>query len=133
MRTKNFLYIINKRPHLDNGGPIDANQSASAKALKAANRDGKLTLLQKDAFVKPRPAEEFYDTYKDPQQVQNLAVDRMHHTQIQNLRKILALWKEETGDTVPSQLTPDWYDRETGEALPSKGTRGEMPGASRKA
>jgi N-sulfoglucosamine sulfohydrolase len=129
VRTKDFLYIVNKRPHLDNGGPIDANQSTSAKALKAARKNGRLTPLQNDAFVTPRPAEEFFDQFKDPWQVQNLIGNKAYSNQIQSLKNVLALWKEETGDTVPEHLTPDWYDRETGDALPAKDKRGEMPGA----
>lgn len=130
VRTKDFLYIINKRPKLDNGGPIDANQSPSAKALKEARKTGKLSPLQEDAFKVPRSSEEFFDNFKDPSQAENLIGNNAYSKQIRILKKVLAQWQNDTGDTTPENLTPDWYDRETGEALPAKDKRGEMPGAA---
>ncbi|WP_221392959.1 sulfatase [Dyadobacter sp. NIV53] len=133
VRSKEFLYIINKRTELDNGGPIDANQSTSAKALKDAKANGKLTLLQKDIFVTPRPAEEFFDNFKDPLQSRNEIVNKTYSVQVSELRSKLKQWQDETGDTVPENLTPDWYHRETGKPLPENGKRGEMPGSAKKA
>lgn len=130
VRSRDFLYIINKRPELDNGGPIDANQSPSAKALKAA---GKLTVLQKDALLKPRPTEEFFDNRKDPLQTHNAIANKSYATQLAEHRAILEQWQQETGDTEPKSITPDWYHRETGEPVASNGQRGEMPGSSKKA
>jgi N-sulfoglucosamine sulfohydrolase len=68
IRTDSFLYILNKHPVWDNGGPIDANQSPSAQSLKAAFKHGELDSLQRDAYLQPRPAEEFYNNFKDPLQ-----------------------------------------------------------------
>lgn len=133
VRSKDFLYIINKRTELDNGGPIDANQSPSAQALKAANKQGTLTLLQKDAFLTPRPAEEFFDCFKDPSQMTNQVSNQAYASQVVVLQTILRQWQDETGDTVPEKLTPDWYDRQTGKPLAENGKRGEMPGTSKKA
>lgn len=133
VRTKDFLYIINKRTQFDNGGPIDANQSPAAKSLKVSRQNGKLTPLQNDAFEVPRPAESFFDQSKDPLQTTDLIQNQAYNNQIQALKKILAQWTQETGDTVPQELTPDWYDRVTGEPLPAKDRRGEMPGASKRA
>ncbi|MCF2488669.1 sulfatase [Dyadobacter sp. CY347] len=133
VRTNDFLYVINKRTEFDNGGPIDANQSASAKALKSAKANGKLTLLQNDALLTPRPAEEFFDNFKDPLQSRNEIKNKTFATPIAELRKVLKQWQDETGDTEPANLTPDWYDRETGEPTAAKDKRGEMPGAAKKA
>ncbi len=133
VRTKDFLYIINKRSEWDNGGPIDANQSPSAKALQAAKSNGKLTILQNDALLKPRPAEEFFDNQKDPLQMKNEAGNKAYSAQVSELRRILKQWQDQTGDTEPSNLTPDWYDRETGEPTANKDKRGEMPGSAKKA
>ncbi|MCF0064623.1 sulfatase [Dyadobacter chenwenxiniae] len=133
VRSKDFLYIMNKRPEWDNGGPIDANQSPSAKALKAAKASGGLTVLQNDALLKPRPAEEFFDNQKDPLQTKNEVGNKAYAAQVNELRRMLKQWQDETGDTEPANLTPDWYDRETGEPTASKDKRGEMPGAARKA
>jgi N-sulfoglucosamine sulfohydrolase len=133
VRSKDFLYVVNKRTKLDNGGPIDANQSPSAKALKTANAVGKLTVLQKDVFVKPRPAEEFFDNFKNPLQSQNEINNKTYAAAVAELRSVLKQWQDATGDTVPVNLTPDWYDRETGKPLPAKDKRGEMPGSAKKA
>lgn len=133
VRSKDFLYVINKRTDFDNGGPIDANQSPSAKALKAAKANGKLTVLQKDVFLTPRHAEEFFDNFKDPLQSQNEIQNKTYAAPLSELRSVLKKWQDETGDTVPENLTPDWYDRETGKALPGKDKRGEMPGSAKKA
>jgi N-sulfoglucosamine sulfohydrolase len=133
VRTKDFLYVINKRVNLDNGGPIDANQSPSAKALNAAKETGKLTLLQKDIFANPRPAEEFFDCFKDPLNAQNVISNKTYAEQVTLLKKVLKQWQQETGDTEPQHLTPDWYDRKTGNSLPANGQRGEMPGKSKNA
>ncbi len=134
VRTRDFLYVINKRPELTNEGPIDANQSPSAQDLKAADQS-KLTPIQRDIFRSPRPEEEFFDLRKDLVQENNLINDPAYAQEVEKLRKVLNQWQEETGDTVPETLTPDWYHRETGKPLAAQkqSLRGEMPGASRKA
>lgn len=131
VRTKDFLYILNERPQYDNGGPIDANQSPSAKALK--DNGDVLTAYQAEALRKPTPREEFFDHTKDPLQERNLFGEKAYAKDIDRLKQVLKQWQEETGDNVPAALTPDWYDRFTGAALPAKGSRGEMPGSARNA
>lgn len=133
VRTKDYLYLINKRPQYTNEGPIDANQSPSALALRSARQSGTLSTIQNDVFMTPRPEEEFFDCRTDPIQETNLISDPAYKGQVARLRNILEKWQEKTGDTVPETLTPDWYDRTTGKPLPAKGTRGEMPGQARQA
>lgn len=133
VRTTDFLYILNGRPKLTNEGPIDANQSPSAHALKAAKKEGSISDYQKEIFLSPRPREEFYDNRKDPLQAHNLIGDMHYKKQISTLKKILNQWQTETGDTTPEKLTPDWYHRENGTELPTKNKRGEMPGKSKNA
>lgn len=133
VRTENYLYILNLRPDLDNGGPIDANQSPAAHDLKGAKAEHHLSPLQADIFLKPRSREEFYDLKKDPDQRQNRVLDEKYAGPLREARSKLKSWQEETGDSAPVHLTPDWYDRETGKPTAQKGRRGEMPGASRNA
>ncbi|MCD2422226.1 sulfatase [Niabella pedocola] len=128
VRTKDFLYIFNARPQFDNGGPIDANQSPSAHSLK--QRAGQLTVLQQDALQQPRPREEFFVMAGDPLQTRNEIDNPKYREQVQALRHKLKQWQQETGDTQPVHLTPDWYHRITGNALPQKNIRGAMPGAA---
>lgn len=133
VRTKDFLYLVNARPALTNCGPIDSNQSPSHLALKAAKEEGEITALQHDVFLTPRPVEEFYHCQRDTLQAHNLINDTEYTTIIDQLQSTLDLWRQQTGDTEPETLTPDWYHRQTGEALGAKGVRGEMPGAAKNA
>ena len=133
VRTKDYLYLVNLRPELTNAGPIDSNQSPSHLALKAAKEDGSLTALQNDVFLTPRPTEEFYNCQQDSLHEHNLINDPEYTTMVEQSRETLRQWQQQTGDTEPESLTPDWYHRDTGEALDAKGTRGEMPGSARSA
>lgn len=133
VRTKDFLYIFNGRPQFANQGPLDAVNSPSFKALLAAKEKGDLTTLQNDIFLAPRPAEELYALDKDKDQVNNLASDSRFATTKKKLSGVLARWQNETGDTQPMALTPDWYDRITGEKTDKNKIRGEMPGKAKEA
>lgn len=124
-----FQYIRNSRPALNNTGAIDVNQSPAAQDLYAAWQQGALSPLQADPFIQPRAAEELYDLQTDPLQTRNLAADKKYKPELERLRKVLDTWQEETKDSLPASLTPDWYHRVTGAPLETKGNRGTMPGA----
>jgi arylsulfatase A-like enzyme len=130
VRTSKLLYILNLRPNLANQGPLDAVNSPSFKAVLKARSNGSLTPLQQDLFLNPRPAEELFDVLEDPLQQTNLIASAKNKKDLEKLRQILKQWQDQTGDTRPINLTRDWYGRETGETLPEKDKRGEMPGAS---
>lgn len=131
VRTKDFLYIRNERPQYANEGPIDANQSPSAKDLKDNHQ--LLNDYQREVLKKPRPKEEFFINKEDLLQEYNRIDDSTYSHEVSALKTILQQWQEETGDSLPEHLTPDWYDRETGESLLTRNKRGEMPGASKDA
>lgn len=133
VRTLDHLLIVNQRPHLANQGPLDALTSASMESLLEGLEEESLTSLQASIFTQPRVTEELYDVKVDSLQVNNLAADSTYASVLDHLRVTLTKWQQETGDTVPDSLTKDWYDRTTGEALPNKGIRGEMPGAAKNA
>ena len=133
VRSKDFLYLINKRPDLDNGGSIDVNQSPSAKALKEARKAGKLSSFQNDVFLAPRPTEEFFDCREDPIQARNEVNNPKFADEVARLRRVLTQWQDETGDSFPEKPTPDWYHRETGKPLPEQNHRGELPGQANNA
>ena len=88
----------------------------------------KLTEAQKDVFIVPRSIEELFDCRKDPWQITNLTALPAYSDQLKNLRQVMKQWQKETDDFNPVKLTKDWYNRENGEPLQSKGVRGEMPG-----
>jgi arylsulfatase len=132
VRHGHWLYIRNNLPELasicQESGPV----FPAAKELWAAHDAGKLNADQQDIFLKPRPREELYDVKRDPQQLRNLAGDPAAADALAELRTALDRWTEETGDTVPKNLTP---------TVPLTGRkdrqadfqRGEMPGAGRDA
>lgn len=128
IRTKDFLYVLNSRPWLTNCGPADSKGSPTQAALNNLRDEGKLTPAQADVFIVPRPAEELYDVKNDPEQLLNMASMPEYQEQLNEMRRLLNNWQFNTGDTTPDDLTPDWYDRETGKALKIEQHRGTMPG-----
>lgn len=128
IRTQDFLYVLNSRPWLTNCGPADSKSSPTQHALNKLRDEGSLTPAQTDVFVVPRPAEELYVIKADPQQLINVASLPKYQSELNVLRSLLNNWRSNTGDTTPKDLTPDWYDRETGKVLKTDNRRGTMPG-----
>lgn len=129
IRTKDYLYVLNSRPNLTNGGPADSKKSGTQYALNEARDKGKLTQAQADVFMAPRPAEELFDVSNDPEQFLNLASMPGYQEKLKEMRTLLKNWQFNTGDSTPYDLTPDWYDRETGDPLKIERKRGTMPGS----
>jgi len=129
--TEKYLLIENKRPNLDAQGSQDVMTGGSGVSLRKGYKDDKLNSLQKDIFVTPRSSIELYDRNNDPENVTNIAATQPE--KVKELQAILHKWKEETGDTEPTNLTPDWYSRQTMDKLPTSKKRGEMPGKSKSA
>lgn len=130
VRTEDFLYIVNRRPSLD-AADHGLRPSPSTQDLRKLRDSGRLTAAQADVFVTPRPYEELYDVKNDPLQLVNLAAVPKYAAPLAQLRKVLRQWQEETADSEPGSLTGDWYDRESGKALNTKGVRGNMPGGEK--
>ena len=132
--TKDFLYILNSRPQFTNLGPADALAGTSFSELLKARENGTITPMQAEIFLQPRPAEELYRNSSDPDQFKNLATDQQYAGKLNELRKVLKEWMDETGDDIPEHLTVDWYLKAPGQAKTEQfGVRGEMPGTSRQA
>lgn len=130
VRTEDYLLIVNKRTALDNQGGIDSNQSDAAKDLRDALKADKLNVLQRNVFLKPRPAIELYNNPTDKLQENNLAEKSQYQPVVTKLKTVLETWQKETGDTEPENLTPDWYDRKKGKKIATRGKRGSMPGST---
>lgn len=128
IRTKDFLYVLNKRPNLSNGGPADSKTSATQQSLNQLREKGELAPAQADIFMIPRPKEELFDLENDPEQILNVASLSQYQRKLVELRSRLKNWQMNTGDTTPDHVTPDWFDRETGKALNVERQRGTMPG-----
>ncbi|MCD6598317.1 MAG: sulfatase [Bacteroidales bacterium] len=129
LRNKDYMYILNSRPLAPQMGPLDAIGSPSFKELKILKDSGKLSAIQTDVFMVPRPNEELYDYHLDSLQLLNVSSLPEYSKILVDLRKILKEWMEETGDNIPVNLTKSWYFREPG-IMKTKdyNVRGEMPG-----
>jgi hypothetical protein len=132
IRTKDFLYVLNSRPNLTNCGPADSKDSPTQHSLNTVRNEGALTPAQVDIFVSPRPAEELFDVKSDPLQLVNLASLPSYQEKLKEMRMLLKKWQYNTGDSVPENITHDWYDRETGKALKIERKRGTMPGIKKR-
>ena len=111
------MYLWNARPNLTNCGSADSKNSATQHALNKVKAEGKLTPAQADIFVVPRPEEELFDLSLEKEQLLNVASLERYQDKLKSLRGLLQKWMNETGDTTPDNLTPDWFDRETGAPL----------------
>ena len=129
VRQGNFVYLRNAWPLLPQPGASDTFYNPSADALKARHAQGRLTTLQANVFLQPRPAEEFFDLAADPGQEHNLAYAEPVPGALVKLRAVLTRWTEETGDTVPAKPTPTNVIYDTG-AKTTEFWRGEPPGAA---
>lgn len=119
VRDGRYLFVLNERPKLAWQGPADSVRSDSHQQLRVLRDEGDLTPAQADVFLSPRPTVALYDTQTDPQQLENLAGQREHAEIESRLAAVLEQWMEATGDSVPERLSPDTFDRETGDRLPS--------------
>ncbi len=117
IRKEGFLYIINKRPEQPWQGPADSVRSPSHLALQAKRDEGRLNKAQADVFLAPRPTEELYKFDADRDQLNNLASNPEYAEIKARLKQQLALWQEQTLDSVPESLSPDRFDREKGKAI----------------
>ena len=125
VRTTDFVLVKNFRPRLPWQGPADSVRSPSHRRLLALQQTGKLTAAQQDVFLEPRPNVEFYNMSTDPYQLTNLAQQPRYGAGKEELLDILNQWMDRTGDSVPAGISPDTFDRETGERLPQPDT---LPG-----
>ncbi len=99
------------------------------KELWDAADAGQLTPAQALLTKAPQPAEMLFTVKQDPHQFVNLADDAKHRETLERMRKLLARWQEETGDSVPVHPTPDrgpLHEGGNGETV-----RGDFPGAAR--
>ncbi len=120
VRTTRYKYIRNDYPDLPNTPPADAGRSPTFQAMRKLQHQSKLTPDQQSVFQSPRPTEELYDLEIDPNELHNLAGRPEHADTLNQLRQALAHHAKRTGDWMPSQRTPDEFDRETGDPTPAR-------------
>ena len=124
VRDGRWLFIQNDRPQFAMQGPADSVRSPTHQALReAANSSQPLTPVQADVIAAPRSRTELYDTIGDPHQVHNLAEQAAYSSVKSRLSEALNTWRRKTGDDTPKRITPDAWDRNTGESLELGKTR----------
>jgi arylsulfatase A-like enzyme len=119
-RSQKYKYIKNDDHERPLTPPADAVRSPTFVAMRRIREAGRLAPAQRACFVSPRPVEELYDVGADPHELVNLAGDPTYAEILADMRRALSKWVRETGDVVPEGLSPDEFDRETGEPLPDR-------------
>ena len=145
VRRGNYVYIKNSTPSLIGFNspqqihkkPDEIKGSTASTDLIEGYWNGTLSEPQKFIVEAPAPEELLFEISKDPHQINNLADDPKHAEELNRMRKLLAEWTEQTGDTTPplEKMTPDRNDRRTGKSLQPKGRPpgGEFPGQTTRA
>lgn len=135
VRWGDYLLLRNHRPELAWQGPADSVRSPSHRRLQQLRDAAQLSAAQADVFLSPRPEWELYNVRQDPYQLHNLADDESLADRRQQLADALDRWTEQTGDSVPDRISPDTFDRETGQRLepPPDDAGAITPGEDRQA
>ena len=120
VRSLRYKYIRNDYPDLPATPPADVGRSLTFAAMRRLRAQGRLNKHQMACFVKPRPAEELYDTVNDPHELRNLADDPRYADVLAEHRRALEDWSKRTAFEIPKTRTPDEFDRETGKPLPNR-------------
>ena len=98
VRDKRYKYIRNYNPHQIYGQFIAYMfQTDTTRIWKEMFDQGKLNDIQ-SAFWKTKPPIEFYDTLKDPHEVNNLANSQSHASHRERLAAELHRWQMEIRD-----------------------------------
>lgn len=120
VRTERFKYIKNNDFELTLSPPADAVRSPTFETMRLLRDAKKLNDAQMACFKAPRAQEELYDLDADPHELINIASDPKHAETLKQLRSALETWAVETKDFIPSPLTRDEFDRETGVPKPDR-------------
>ncbi len=128
VRDGRYMLLRNFRPQLALQGPADSVRSPSFQALRAAREKPEpLPPIQQDVFLAPRPEVELYDTRADPHQISNLAGRPEFDAVQKRLLSALEKWMEQTGDSVPAEISPDMFNRASGAALGARRNQAYRP------
>lgn len=126
VRMGDWIYIRNNWPNKRNlSGESDPHRFPAAKELWNMHEKGELTPAQALITLLPQPAEELYNIKDDPHNLNNMIYEPDIHDVLHQMRSLLTLWTNQTGDNIPDDPTPHKATMD-GELMEWK--RGEMPG-----
>lgn len=142
VRFDDYLYIKNNFPDQPNLSYESDTRYPSGQALWEAQAAGETLPYQQQIFADPQPSEELYQVSKDPYQIRNQASHPAYAARLEQARRLLTMWTEQTGDTIPTNPMPNRHapprivdgnilprGERTGDPHPNA----EFPGASRNA
>lgn len=142
VRFRDYLYIKNNYPDIPNLMYESDTRYPSGKELWAAHAAGQTLWHQQQLFGHPLPAEQLFQVSRDPHQLWNLVDLPAYAGALNQARRLLADWTEQTGDSIPENPTPDRHDppRIVDRAIIPRGERhgpanphAEFPGTSNQA
>jgi N-sulfoglucosamine sulfohydrolase len=115
VRTARYRLVHNAYIELPFCSPADVSTSPSWRDLYALKESRRLAESQRQLFDVPRPEIEFYDTERDPFELENLAARPEHQARIAEHFALLEDWRKATGDFSPERRRRAGYaDRVTG-------------------
>lgn len=100
VRDDRYRYIQNfmpERPFLQKNR-YKIHAYPMLRLILKLQKEGKLSGPPAALVANRRPAEELYDTWKDPHEIHNLAQERGHAETLARLRHVLAQWIKDSGD-----------------------------------
>jgi hypothetical protein len=99
VRDKRYRYIRNFTPQVPYAQRIEYMEKMPImQEWRRLHAEGRLTRAQKLFFHHPKPAEELYDLFTDPHEVNNLTDSPEHQQTLKRMRAALERWIKETGD-----------------------------------
>lgn len=113
--NQKWKLIRNDYPDLAGTPPADAGRSLTWAAMRQLKDKNQLTAAQLNCFIAPRPKLELFDLENDPEELNNLANAKNHDSIKNELLKALEDWAAKTNDFMPTNRTPDEFDRITGQ------------------
>ncbi len=116
---KQYCYVRNWLPRTPATPPADAVKSPTYRVMKQLHANGQLKPAQQTCFTIPRPMEFLFDVVADPHCLHNLAAEAVYEATLDEMRRALVQWQQETGDQFPGEnkLTPDGFDRHSGDRM----------------
>jgi N-sulfoglucosamine sulfohydrolase len=105
VRDKQYKYFQNFFPERPYYLPIPAREKmATMKEMLRRNKSDSLNDAQSEWFSPAKPADELFDTWKDPYELHNIAGDTAYRAILSELRSACVQWMNESNDM---GLTPE--------------------------
>lgn len=134
-RNQRYKYIRNPKPETPYYVPVPYREQMGAMQELLRLRDaGELTETQALWFRETRPAEELFDTYNDPHEINNLAGDPAYEEILMELRTACTEWMEEINDLgelpekelITRLYGPDWEQPTTNAPYATRDDQGRF-------